>query len=62
MPHPLDDSFYSQHFQRWLEDCRYEDEREEIRALIWSLLEDDPELINDHSWSEMELMARSTAH
>jgi len=51
------DSYTLEHFNNWLDNYCHEDEKEEVRTAILKLMEDDPELINDHSWPELRNMA-----
>lgn len=59
----FDDSFLSMHFCSmhfiaWL-DANTEDSIEwiDVHSAICNLLYDDPDLINDHSWSELRRLA-----
>lgn len=54
MSHVLDDYFTEKHFLSWLCDqIQTTDEWEVIYSAIYNLLSDQPELIKDHSWSEI---------
>lgn len=58
MNHVLDDRFNSTHFLNWLDgQIQTTDEWEVIYAAIFDLLSDQPELIKDHSWSEIRRLA-----
>jgi len=48
------------HFQRWLTKTIYDDERDDIERKIRRLIADFPELLVDHSWSEMRRIAESS--
>lgn len=55
--HPLSDPFVEQHFLDWLAANRFDDERDEIALAVSNLLAEDPDLVRDHSWSEITRMA-----
>lgn len=58
MAHALEDPFVHKHLCDWL-DSQYDDAQEWMDAFyaIYALLQDDPDLLKDHSWSEINLMA-----
>jgi len=51
------DGYTITHLGRWVETFRTADEAEETLNKIYSVLENDPGLIYDHSWAELERMA-----
>lgn len=56
--HPFDDSFIYRHFIEWLDDYSVDDEEwQNIYGRIYNLLCEEPDLIDNHSWSEINLLA-----
>jgi len=51
------DDFTREHFETWLNNTCYDDEKEKIREAILNLLKDDPELIESRSWPELRNLA-----
>lgn len=47
----------AEHFYAWLEKTVCSRDQHEVEEGIHRLLKDDPDLIADHSWSEMRRMA-----
>jgi hypothetical protein len=53
------DEFTYNHFLKWLNTYRVEEEREWIHDSILSLLEENPDMTGNYSWSELERIAFS---
>jgi hypothetical protein len=51
------DDFTWNHFQSWLDDHVYADERDETERGILHMIGDYPELLQTHSWPEIRRMA-----
>ncbi len=52
------DKFYIRHFIEWLDQSILDSaEWLAVYSAIYDLLADEPELITDHSWSEIRLIA-----
>ena len=51
------DGYTITHLARWIEMHRTEEESEKSLNRIYSALVDDPKMIDDHSWAELERMA-----
>ena len=56
--HVFDDSFVYRHFVEWLDNYALDDEEwQSVYGRIYNLLCEEPNLIDDHSWSEINLLA-----
>lgn len=56
--HVFDDSFIYRHFIAWLDNYALNDEEwQVIYGRIYNLLCDQPDLVDGHSWPEINLMA-----
>lgn len=54
------DAFTAKHFETWIDRVIYEDERERVRGQILRLLEDQPDLLETHSWPELRNLAAAS--
>ena len=56
--HPFDDAFIYRHFIAWLDAYAIDDKDwQNIYSRIYSLLDEEPSLVDRYAWSEMNLMA-----
>lgn len=51
------DDFTDKHLRAWIEIHRRPEEFDQIYNAIRNLVKDDPYLLSDHSWPELERMA-----
>lgn len=51
------DNYTKQHLARWAENTLFDDERESIVKIMLNLIKEDPELLDNHSWSEIRNLA-----
>lgn len=54
---PKMDCDTAEHFYQWLDRTVAPDEQHDVEQVIHALLDDDPTLVNTHSWPEMRAMA-----
>lgn len=47
----------AEHFYTWLENHVADNEQHTVEQQIHALLKDHPDLVNDHSWPEMRILA-----
>jgi len=47
------DTQTEKHLTNWLDNVEHPDWREESEKIIRRMVEDDPSLLNDHSWPEI---------
>ena len=47
----------AEHFYAWLDRDVFDDERHDVEQAIHTLLREQPELVETHSWPEMRRMA-----
>lgn len=45
------------HLDKWLKNSRSADEQEKLKRIIVAFIEQYPDLIIDHSWPEIEMLA-----
>jgi hypothetical protein len=53
------DAATEKHLRNWLDTVEHEDYREESEKIIRELVEDDPTLIETHSWPEILKMGET---
>jgi len=51
------DDFTMKHFETWLQRTIREEDQERVKISILSLLDNDPELLERHSWAELRDLA-----
>ena len=47
------DNYTKQHLARWAENTLFDDERESVVKAMLNLIKEDPELLDNRSWSEI---------
>lgn len=58
-PHPFNDAYTLDHFERWLDRSVHEDERVKVREQVTALLSDAPYLVDVHGWPTLRVYAEN---